>query len=119
MGTVSAYLDGLEGPEGELIARIYAIARDVAPDAIEGTGYGMPALRYREQGFAAAMGRTRYIAVYPFSGDVLPALAADGLLEGNAQTKGALHCTVADPPSDELLRELFTRRKAEIDAKLA
>ena len=46
MGTVDDYLAGLDPADSEQIAGIYAVAREVVPDATQGTGYGMPALLY-------------------------------------------------------------------------
>ena len=47
MGEVSAYLSTLDGADRDALERVYAIAREVVPEAEEGTSYGMAALLYR------------------------------------------------------------------------
>lgn len=46
MGTIDDYLAGLDPADAAIIAHTYDIAREVAPDAEQGLGYGMPALVY-------------------------------------------------------------------------
>ena len=48
MGTVTDYLDSIDDPARRAeLTRLVGIARRVVPDAEEGMGYGMPALRHR------------------------------------------------------------------------
>ena len=92
------------------------MAREVAPDATEGESYGMPALLYRGKGLVAAMEAKQHLGLYPFSGSVLPSLAAE--LGDFDWSPGALQFTSEHPVPDALLRRILTERKSQIDAQL-
>lgn len=66
MGAVDEYLSTVTD-EADLasLARIYAIAQDLAPDAEQGTGYRMPALKLRGKALISATRTKTHIGVYP------------------------------------------------------
>lgn len=115
MGTVTDYLDGLDQPARDVLAHVVAVAREVAPDAEEGLGYGMPALTYRGAALLSAMRTARHLAVYPFSAGVVEAVAPE--LDGVARTKGSIAFQPDAPLPDDVVRRLVTLRVAEIDAR--
>jgi uncharacterized protein YdhG (YjbR/CyaY superfamily) len=117
MGTVAEYLDTLSGPNREVLERVVTIAREVAPEAVEGTSYAMPALLVDGKGLLSALETKKHLAVYPFSGKVLAQLAAE--LEGFDWAKGTLRFSAEHPLSDELVRRIVELRLAEIAAKSA
>ena len=116
MGTVTEYLAAREGENRKALEHVIAVAREVAPDVTEGESYGMPALLYRGKGFVAAMEAKQHLGLYPFSGQVLPGLAAE--LGDFSWSPGALQFSSEHPVPDDLLRRILTVRKSQIDAQL-
>ncbi|GAA1767634.1 iron chaperone [Agromyces humatus] len=116
MGTVTDYLAAREGENRTALEHVIAVARELAPDVTEGESYGMPALLYRGKGFVAVLEAKAHLGLYPFSGQVLPGLAAE--LGEFTWSPGALQFTAAHPVPDDLLRRILAERKAQIDARL-
>lgn len=52
---ISDYLATLPSEERERILEIYARAREVVPETVEGLSYGMPTLMYKGKGLIAVM----------------------------------------------------------------
>lgn len=113
MGTIDDYLAGLEPGDRDAIARVYAVAREVAPDAEQGKGYGMPALTYRGKGLLAVMRTKKHIGLYPFSGQVVTAIAPE--LAGFDTDKGTIRFQPEHPLPDDVLIRLVQLRMAQID----
>lgn len=116
MGTVTDYLEWLPEPDRAALERVVGLAREVVPDAEEGTGYGMPALTYRGKALLSAMASAKHLAVYPFS----PA-AVEGVvdrLDGWSHAKGTVRFSAAQPLPDGVVRDLVRLRAGEIDAAL-
>lgn len=113
MSELSEYLDGLGEPERGVIAAVYQRARTLVPEATDGVGYGMPALRYRGKPLLSVMLAKDHIGLYPFS----PA-AIDGVRErlaGYSLAKGTIRFTVERPLPGDVLDQVLLARKAEID----
>lgn len=115
MGAVTDYLETVDGPDREALERVYAVAREVVPEALEGTSYGMPALVHRGKGLVSTLRTKKFLSVYPFSGAVLTRLGAD--LGEFETTKGSIHYSVDHQISEDLLRRMLEARRDEIDAK--
>lgn len=115
--TVTDYLAGIQ-PDADRAAlqRVIDIAREVAPDVTEGMSYGMPTLLYRGKGYVAAMQTKAHLALYPFSGSVLPAFADE--LADFSHSVSALRFSAEQPVPAELLRRILAFRTAQIDAQL-
>lgn len=113
MGTVDDYLATLAPDDAVVVARVYAVAREEAPDAEQGTGYGMPVLVLHGKPLLSVMRAKKHIGVYPFSADVVAALADD--LAGVDSDKGTIRFQPERPLSDELVRALVRARVAQID----
>ena len=62
-------------PTATPIEHVYAVARDVVPEAEQGKGYGMPALVYRGKSLISVMRAKKHIGVYPFSPEAVAAVA--------------------------------------------
>lgn len=111
MGTIDDYLATLEPDDAAIIAHAYGLAREVVPDAVQGLGYGMPALVYRGRSLLSVMRAKKHFGVYPFSPaaivDILP------LLDGVDHAKGTIRFT--EPLPDDTVRALVAARKAQID----
>lgn len=116
MGTVTDYLETLTGPNRDVLARVIAVAREAAPQAVEGTSYAMPALLIEGKGLLSALETKKHLAIYPFSGQVLPQLADE--LEGFDWAAGTLRFSAEHPVPDSVVRRIIELRLAEIEAKL-
>ena len=116
MGTVDDLLAELDPADRTSIERLYAIARDVAPDAEQGLGYGMPALVYRGKPLVSVMRAKKHIGVYPFSPEAVTAVA-DALAghPGIGLDKGTIRYQPEHPLPDDVVRTLVTTRKEQID----
>lgn len=113
MGTIDDYLAGLDDADAAVIARLYAAARNVVPEAEQGTGYGMPALTYRGKSLLSLMRAKSHIGVYPFSPAAITEVA--DLLDGVDTAKGTIRFDPARPLPDETIQALVLARKRQID----
>jgi uncharacterized protein YdhG (YjbR/CyaY superfamily) len=118
MGDVTDYLHGLDGENRAALEHVISLAREIAPDASEGTSYAMPALLHRGKGLVAALETKRHLAIYPFSGQVLPRFADELDAGGFDWAPGTLRFSAEHPVPDALLRRILAARVAEIDEKL-
>lgn len=114
MGEVEEYLRTIDGADGEALGRVIAIAREVVPEAEEGTSYAMPALLYRDKGLIATV-RTKKFALYPYSGAVI-ASALD-VLGDFETTSGSIHYSAQHQLPEAVVRRIVQARRAEIDGK--
>jgi uncharacterized protein YdhG (YjbR/CyaY superfamily) len=111
---VSEYVGSLDEPGRTAVGRIVERARALVPDAVEGTSYGMPALRYRDSPLISAVQTKKHVGVYPFSPAVIEALA--GKLAGFHVTKGSIGFAPDHPLPDDVVDQIVTLRRDEIDA---
>ena len=111
MGTIDDYLAGLDATDAAVIAHTYDVALEVAPEAVQGFGYGMPALVYRGKSLLSVMRAKRQFGMYPFSPTAIVAVLP--LLDGVDHAKGTIRFT--EPLPDDTVRALVTARVAEID----
>lgn len=116
MGTVDDLLAGLDPADRAPIEHLYAVAREVAPDAEQGLGYGMPALVYRGKPLISVMRAKKHIGVYPFSPAAVSAVAS--ALEGHPGVgldKGTIRFQPEHPLPDDTVRALVLARKEQIE----
>ena len=112
MSAMDEYLDGLEGDEKSALARVRKIVAGLAPDAEEGTSYGMPAFLCDGRpllGFGAAK---THLSIYPFSPAVIEAVAER--LEGFKLSKGTIRFTPDQPIPETVLADIVRLRRQEI-----
>lgn len=114
MGEVGDYVAGLDEPVRSAIDDVYRVARAAVPDAVEGMGYGMPALRYRDKPLLSVMQAKAHLGLYPFSPAVIEAVA--DRLGGFDLAKGTIRFTPEHPLPDDVLADLVRLRRDEIDA---
>lgn len=111
MGTIDDYLQSLDPADAAVIAHCYDVAREVAPDAVQGLGYGMPALVYGGKSLLSVMRAKHHFGVYPFSPVAIVEIMP--LLEGVDHAKGTIRFT--EPLPDATIRALVASRKAQIE----
>lgn len=117
MGEVTDYIASLNGADREAIERVDARVRELVPDVTEGRSYGMPALLYRGKPLISALAKAKHLAVYPYSGTVVAAVADD--LTDFSFSSGTIRFSADHPLPDRILTAVILRRRDEIDAKLA
>lgn len=116
MGTVDDYLGELAAHDRAAVEHLYEIAREMAPDAEQGKGYGMPALVHRGKPLLSVMRAKKHIGVYPFSPAAVAAAApllGDAL--GVTLDKGTIRFQPDHPLPEEAVRALLQARLAEIE----
>ena len=84
----------------------------MAPEAEDGTSYGMAALRWRGKPLLGFKVAQKHLSIHPFSSEVIEASAE--LLRGVDHAKGTVRFTASAPLPDELIRALVRHRMAEI-----
>ena len=114
MGTMDDYLAGLAPDQREALQRVVDVATRVAPDAEEGTSYGMPALRVGGRPLLGVTASAKHLSVFPFSPAVVEAVSAD--LPGYALSKGTVRFSADRPVPDEVIRKMVRLRLAELHA---
>ena len=90
-----------------------AIVRDEAPDAEEGTSYGMPAFTYAGRPLLGLRAAKRHLSVFPFSPAAIDAVS--DRLEGFDFAKGTIRFTAEKPLPEAIVRELVRARRREIE----
>jgi uncharacterized protein YdhG (YjbR/CyaY superfamily) len=116
MGTVTDYLDGIDDAARRAeLRRLVDTARRIVPDAEEGMGYGMPALRYRGKPLLAVVSAAKHLSLFPFSGSIVEALADD--LDGYSVSKGTIRFDVDRPLPDSVVEKVVRMRVDEIEGR--
>ena len=113
MGTLTDYLADVPEDQRPALQRVVDVARRIAPEAKEGTSYGMPALRYRNKPLIGVVAAARHLSVFPFSPAVVEAVAPD--LEGYSLSKGTIRFSAERPLPDEVVERIVSLRLAEIE----
>ena len=114
MGTIGDYLAGLPPEQRTALQRVVDVASRVAPDAEEGTSYGMPALRLDGRPLIGITAAAKHLSVFPFSPAVVEAVAPD--LAGFSLSKGTIRFTVETPVPDAVVERIVTLRRAELES---
>ena len=114
MSELTDYLTDLPEPQRSAIEQVYARARTLVPDAVDGVSYGMPALRYRGKALVAVMNARDHIGLYPFSPEAIDVVRDD--LAGFSLAKGTIRFTPEHPLPDSLVDRIVLLRRDQIDA---
>jgi uncharacterized protein YdhG (YjbR/CyaY superfamily) len=117
MAAVDDYFDSLDPPTRAAFERIRDLVMDVAPEAEQGTSYGMAALRYRRSPLLGFRVAKHHLGIVPFSAAVVDAVR--DRLGGFDLSKGTIRFNVETPLPADVVRDLVGQRKAEIDQRLA
>ena len=96
-----------------IVRSIYARALELVPDAAQGKGYGMPALRYRGKPLLSVMATKSHLSLFPFSASVVAQVAPE--LEGYALSKGTIRFSVDRQVPAAVVTRIVELRRAEIE----
>jgi uncharacterized protein YdhG (YjbR/CyaY superfamily) len=107
------YLSTVEGADRDALQRVYALAREVVPDAEEGTSYAMAALLYRGKGLIATVRAKKFLSLYPYSGAGTASVLEE--LSDFETTTGGIHYSADHQLPNAIVRRIVEARRAEID----
>jgi uncharacterized protein YdhG (YjbR/CyaY superfamily) len=108
---VDEYLRGVDEPKRGTLETLRRTILEIVPDAEEVISYRVPAFRLHGKTIAGFAAFKDHLSYLPFSGSVLPQLAAE--LEGYTMTKSALHFPVDRPLPKPLVKKLIAVRLGE------
>jgi uncharacterized protein YdhG (YjbR/CyaY superfamily) len=112
MGAVSDSLAAMSEPDRGCLERVFGIARGLAPEAVEGMSYGMPALKLDGKPLIGVVAAAKHLSIFPFSPAVVDAVAPQ--LDGYSLSKGTVRFTPDHPVPDDVVAEMIRLRMAEI-----
>ena len=113
MGELDDYLDGLDAETAATVRGIYVRALELVPDAEQGKGYGMPALRYRGKPLLSVMATKSHLSLFPFSASVVAEVAPE--LEGYDVSKGTIRFSADRLVPAAVVTRIVELRRAEIE----
>lgn len=111
-GTMDAYLAGLPPAQRDALARVRAEVARLAPDAVEGTSYGMPAFLLDGRPLLGFRAAARHLSVHPFSPTAVDAVR--DRMDPSAVSKGTVRFTPEAPLPEGVLEDLVRARRGEI-----
>jgi len=112
MSVVDDYLVSLSGSEKATLEHMYAIVRQLVPEATEELSYAMPAFKYRGKGLVAILANKKFMSLYPFG--AVQKLGLD--ISAYETTNGSIHFSHDNPIPDDLLKQIITIRLKQIEA---
>jgi uncharacterized protein YdhG (YjbR/CyaY superfamily) len=113
---VAAYLAALPPDQAALLTELRLRILPLVPDAFECMSYAMPAWRTGIGGqvVVGLSAFSRHCGIYPFSGSVVPLMAAE--TTGFKTSKSGVLFTPSQPLPDLILRRIIELRLAELAA---
>jgi uncharacterized protein YdhG (YjbR/CyaY superfamily) len=115
MSTFDEYLSAVPEPQRAELERIRRVVRSAAPDAEEGTSYGMPAFKYRKRPLLGFSVSKNHLSVFPFSPEAIDAVR--DALAGFEVSKGTVRFTPENPIPHSVLEQLLSHRRREIEGR--
>ncbi|MGV8965054.1 MAG: iron chaperone [Cellulomonas sp.] len=112
MGSIEEALADAPLPQRAALQRVVDIARRIAPDAVDGVSYAVPALKVAGKPLIGVSARARHLALFPFSPAAIDGIRAE--LDGFSVSKGAIRFTVEHQVPEDVIARLVTARLAEI-----
>ena len=109
---VDEYFDGLDPTTRAAFEHIRELVMELAPEAEQGTSYGMAALKYRKKPLLGFLAAKQHLSIFPFSSQVVEA-ARDQLSEFEL-SKGTIRFSAQNPVPDDVVRDIVRRRMEEI-----
>jgi uncharacterized protein YdhG (YjbR/CyaY superfamily) len=113
MAAVDEYFMSLDAPTRAAFERVRDLVMAEVPDAVQGTSYGMAALRYRGKPLLGFRAARDHLSIFPFSPQAVDAVRED--LTAFVISKGTIRFSAACPLPDDVVSRLVRSRVAEID----
>jgi uncharacterized protein YdhG (YjbR/CyaY superfamily) len=113
MGTIGDYLAGLAPDQRAALQRVVDVAMRVAPEAEEGTSYGIPALRLDGRPLIGVTASARHLSLFPFSPAVVEAVTPE--LDGFWLSKGTIRFTPDHALPEDVVERVVRLRRAELE----
>ena len=113
MGAVTDYLRSVDPAVRPALQHVVDRARALVPGLDEGVSYAMPALMLQGKGLLAVRQARTHLALYPFSGQVVAAVAPR--LNGFSISSGTIRFSVDHPVPDDVLDDVVRLRNQEIE----
>jgi uncharacterized protein YdhG (YjbR/CyaY superfamily) len=107
------YLDDLEPGQRTALRKVRELVLTEVPQAEEGKSYGMPALMLAGRPLLGFRVAEHHMSIFPFSPSALDAVRAR--LADFELSKGTIRFSEDRPIPDDVLRDLVSARRAEIE----
>lgn len=111
---IDAWFARLPADQRAALLELWRVIADVAPDAIETIGYGVPAFHYRGRALVSIGSAKAHCSLFVQGPAVIEAHAAE--LAGYPTSKGAVRFRPDTPLPSALVTILVRARLAEVDA---
>lgn len=112
MAAVDEYLATLDASTRAAFEHIRTLVLEIAPEAEQGTSYGMAALTYKQKPLIAFLAAKQHLSIFPFSSRVVDAVR--DRLTAFELSKGTVRFTVAIRLPDDVVRDIVRLRMEEI-----
>jgi uncharacterized protein YdhG (YjbR/CyaY superfamily) len=112
VGAVDEYFATVDARTRAEFERIRRLVFSVAPDAEQGTSYGMAALRWSGKPLIGFRVASRHLSIFPFSPAVVDAVRER--LQGFELSKGTIRFTESQPLPDDVVLDIVRLRLEEI-----
>jgi uncharacterized protein YdhG (YjbR/CyaY superfamily) len=112
MESIDDALADLPQPEHDALQRVIDIARRVAPQAIDGVSYAVPALKVAGKPLIGVSASAHHLSIFPFSPAAIDVVRTE--LDGFSVSKGTIRLTAERPLPEALIERLVAARLAEI-----
>jgi uncharacterized protein YdhG (YjbR/CyaY superfamily) len=109
---VDDYFSSLDASARAAFEHIRDLVMEMAPEAEQGTSYGMAALRYNQKPLLAFRAARQHLSIFPFSSRVVDAVRDQ--LTAFDLSKGTIRFTAASPLPDKVVRHIVRYRIQEI-----
>jgi uncharacterized protein YdhG (YjbR/CyaY superfamily) len=109
---VDDYFSSLDASARTAFEHIRDLVIEMAPEAEQGTSYGMATLSYNQKPLLAFRAARQHLSIFPFSSRVVDAVRDQ--LTVFELSKGTIRFTAASPLPDQVVRDIVRYRIQEI-----
>jgi uncharacterized protein YdhG (YjbR/CyaY superfamily) len=114
---VDDYFGGLDTTTRDAFERIRELIMEIAPEAEQGTSYGMATLTYKGRPLLGFRAAKQHLSIFPFSPAAVD--AARDQLRDFGVSKGTIRFTTDTPVPKQAVHDIARHRIAEIEKALA
>ena len=108
------YLGDLPPAQKAALERVRAVVGVLAPEAEEGTSYGVPAFIYAGRPLLGFSAVKKHLSIFPFSSAAIEAV--NDRLDGFDLSKGTIRFSPEGPVPEDVLADVVRARMQEITA---